>query len=90
MCTRWHQLRDPEGVTLGENLDVLAALMDVLGRMENPAASGRDAKPASRDDAKARAAATAAVAKKALLTTSLGKRGIDTHSVAADTLAYFV
>lgn len=47
--------RDPEGVTLGKNLDILATLLDVVARMENPT-SGRDNKAKSHENVKTAAA----------------------------------
>lgn len=51
--------RDPEGVTLGENLEILASLTSVLDRMENPFRGG-GVKSENRDNAKTRAAAAVA------------------------------
>eukprot|EP00752_Nemacystus_decipiens_P018735 g16797.t1 len=49
---------DPEGVTLGKNLQILASLIGVLDRMENPT-SARGTKTQNRDTARTRAAAVA-------------------------------
>lgn len=43
--------RDPEGVTLGENLEILASLVSVMDRMENPT-SGRSVKAGATAGAK--------------------------------------
>lgn len=54
--------RDPEGATLGENLEILASLISVLDRIENPT-SGRNVKDKTenRDSSRTRAAAIAKV-----------------------------